>query len=112
MTTEQRVLAALEANESIWASGMTIRSLAEWTHEPRRVIEALIEELRLRGVPVVADKDGLHLAHDANELARYIEARRRRLASIYQGNRALRKTLEEMKRAEAHVTAPSIWDAA
>lgn len=79
---------------------VTIRDLATFCAVSRRDVEAAVEELRLAGEPIVADNDGLRLTNDYLELEAYIEARRRRIASIYMGNRALRTTARRMRERE------------
>ena len=90
------VLGLLRAAREPW----TIRDLANVGGVPRRVMEEWIEEQRLSGVPIIGDAHGLHLARDSQELADYLEARRRRLVSQYKGTRALRPTLARMRAAE------------
>lgn len=77
----------------------TIADLALLCAVPRRSVEEAVESLRLRGEPIVGGNAGLWLTEDPDELAAYIEARRRRLVSIYAGNRALRRTLRHMREA-------------
>lgn len=86
----------------------TIAELAVLLDVPRRVIEETVEALRLRGEPIVGGNDGLRLTEDPDVLEPYIEARRRRMASIYLGSRALRTTLRRM-RERADLT---LWDVA
>jgi len=81
----------------------TIAGLNRWLAVPRRAIEEAVESLRLQGHAIIGDKDGLHLARDSKELAAYIEARRRRLVTVYRGTRALRGTLRRMRESEAKV---------
>lgn len=75
---------------------------------PRRDVEAAVESLRLEGHAIVGGNDGLHLTSDPDELERYVEARRRRLVTIYLGSRALRKTARRMREA----TDLTLWGAA
>ena len=101
MTTEQLVLSDTEefVLRILSAGGtLTIKQLALGL--PRRLIEEAVENLRLAGHPVIGDAHGLHLARDADELAEYIKARRRRLVSQYKGTRALRPTLARMRAEE------------
>jgi len=103
VTTEQLVLSALE-REVLEAFGdiesPTIDHLRTWLNVPRRLVEEAVENLRLAGHPVIGDAHGLHLARDSQELAAYIEARRRRLVTVYAGTRALRPTLARMRAEE------------
>lgn len=86
----------------------TIGELCSQLRKSRREVEEAVEFLRLRGEPIVAGNDGLHLTEDPDELTAYVEARRRRMASIYLGSRALRRTLRYM-RERADLT---LWDVA
>lgn len=86
----------------------TIADLAILCGVPRRDIEATVETLRLRGEPIVAGGDGLWITEDAAELEQYVEARRRRIASIYLGNRSLRRTARRMREA----SDLTLWDVA
>ena len=86
----------------------TIADLAVLCNVSRRDIEACVEELRLRGEPIVAGNDGLHVTEDPAELEQYVDARRRRIASIYLGCRSLRRTARRM-RERADLT---LWGAA
>lgn len=75
----------------------TLDELRLSLHVSRREVEAAVEALRLSGEPIVGGNDGLHLTTDPDELAAYVEARRRRLATIYRGNRALRSTVRRLR---------------
>lgn len=75
---------------------------------PRREVEAAVEALRVSGEPIVGGNDGLHLTSDPVELERYVEARRRRLVTIYLGTRALRLTARRMRER----TDLTLWGAA
>jgi len=90
----------------------TIADLALLCSVPRRSVEEAVESLRLRGEPIVGGNDGLRLTEDPDELEAYIEARRRRLVSIYAGNRALRRTLRHMKEAADARAFLTLWDVA
>jgi biotin operon repressor len=93
MTTDNRLLHTLVLSGQTW----TIEELRRLLQVPRREVEAAIESLRLAGNPVIADAHGVRLTNDPEELSAYLEARRRRLVTIYAGNRSLRKTLRRMK---------------
>lgn len=79
----------------------TIADLATLLEIPRRSVEETVENLRLRGEPIVAGKSGLRLTEDPAELSAYVEARRRRLVTVYRGTRALRTTLRRMQERDA-----------
>jgi biotin operon repressor len=87
---ESRVLAALRDPH-------TIDELRHALGYSRRDVEAAVEALRLAGEPIVGGNDGLRLTDDPDELSAYVEARRRRMASIYLGSRALRRTLRRIR---------------
>jgi hypothetical protein len=72
-------------------------TLCSHLHASRRDVEAAVESLRLAGHPIIGGADGLRLTEDPDELEKYVEARRRRMASIYLGSRALRKTLRRLR---------------
>jgi hypothetical protein len=63
----------------------------------------------LKGEPIVGGNEGLRLTEDPDELARYVEARRRRLVSIYRGNRRLRQTVRHMREAQAEADGLTLW---
>lgn len=63
----------------------------------RRVIEEAVESLRLAGEPIIGGNDGLRLTENPDELAKYLEARRRRAAQIHRGTMRLRSTLRRMR---------------
>jgi hypothetical protein len=90
----------------------TIADLALLCAVPRRSVEEAVEWLRLRGEPIVGGNHGLVLTEDPDELAMYLEARRRRLVSIYAGNRALRVTLRRMRLAQDEADHLTLWDVA
>lgn len=78
----------------------TIEDLRLMVHVSRREIEEAVESLRLKGEPIIGGANGLRLTEDPAELERYIEGRRRRMASIYLGSRALRSTLRHMREVQ------------
>ena len=94
MTTEH------EVRHWLRMAPATIADLALMIGVSRREIEEAVESLRLQGEPIIAGNDGLRLTEDPDELAKYVEARRRRLVSVYKGTRALRSTLRHMKEAQ------------
>jgi biotin operon repressor len=75
----------------------TIEELRLMLHTTRRDVEEAVESLRLAGEPIVGGADGLRLTENPEELAAYVEARRRRAVSIYLGTRALRRTAARMR---------------
>lgn len=84
----------------------TLDEIAAELEVPRREVEQLIEGWRLAGKPIVAGRRGVKWTDDPHELARYLDARRRRMASIYLGSRALRATLRRM----THGEQATLWD--
>jgi len=93
--TEQQVLWLLRG------ASYTIGELALHVRVSRREIEEAVESLRLAGEPIVGGNDGLTLTADADVLARYLEARRRRTAHIHRGTLKLRTTLRRMQERSA-----------
>jgi hypothetical protein len=79
----------------------TIAELCILTGAGRRDVEACVEELRLRGEPIVAGAAGLWLTEDPAELASYLERRRRRAAQIHRGTMRLRSTLRRSRSGRA-----------
>jgi hypothetical protein len=78
----------------------TIDDLRLMLRVSRREVEEAVESLRLAGEPIVASNDGLRLTENPDELAAYVEARRRRAVSIYLGTRALRRTTARMREVQ------------
>ena len=104
MNPEQAVLRVLVFPED-WH---TLDQVGRQTRLARRDVEAAIETLRLEGQPIVGGPRGVKLTSDPEELGAYVEARRRRMASIYLGSRALRRTARRMKER----TDLTLWGAA
>jgi biotin operon repressor len=91
---------------------LPIAEIAALCSLSRRDVESAVEELRLAGEPIVGDGRGLHLTENPDELAAYLDARRRRMASIYLGNRALRRTVTRLRDAKAASEGLTLWDVA
>lgn len=89
-----------------------IRFVCQRTGLPRRTVESAVESLRLAGQPIIGGPAGLHIASDTAQLREYVDARRRRLASVYAGTRALRRTLASWKARDAGYEAQgTLWAA-
>lgn len=101
---EDRVLARLKAGPR------TIDDLRFALGYTRRDVEAAVESLRLAGQPIIGGNDGLHLTEDPDELAAYVDARRRRLVTVYAGTRALRRVLRAMRDRKAAAEGLTLWD--
>lgn len=86
----------------------TIADLGLMIGVSRREVEEAVESLRLSGEPIIAGNDGLRLTENPDELAVYLDARRRRAAQIHRGTMRLRSTLRRMRES----TALTLWDAA
>lgn len=86
------------------AGPITLGEIARLPGMTRREAEAAVEELRLEGEPIVGGNDGLRLTNDPDELAKYLEGRRRRAASIHRGTMSMRRTLRRMT-----APTPSLW---
>lgn len=104
MSIELDTLTALRS----WRSA-TIDHLTRAVGCSRREMEQAIETLRLEGFPIIAGAAGVSLTDDPHELERYIEARRRRLVSQYQGTRALRAALRKMRDEQARAEGLTLW---
>ena len=79
-----------------------------------RDVQAILRDLRIAGVPVLSDGDGIRLAQTADEARACAEALRRRLVSQYLTYRALRSTarrmyLVERKPPEFEAPEGSLW---
>lgn len=92
MSAEERVLESL-GDRAIH----TIGGLAFGLDLPRRTVEEAVEELRLRGEPIVASADGIRFTENVDELATYLEARGHRAAAIHRGTMAMRDTLRRLR---------------
>lgn len=91
MTTEHEVIHWLRLAPA------TIDDLRLMIRVSRREVEEAVETLRLKGEPIIGGADGLRLTDNPDELAAYVEGRRRRAVSIYLGTRALRRTTARMR---------------
>lgn len=87
----------------------TLDEIAQYLRVSRREAEAMVEGWRLAGKPIVAGARGVKWTSDPAELARYLEARRRRMVSIYLGTRALRQTARRMKEAQDAAGGLTLW---
>lgn len=75
----------------------TLDEIAQFAGVSRREAEAMVEGWRLAGKPIVAGARGVKWTSDPLELERYVDARRRRMVSIYLGTRALRLTARRLR---------------
>jgi len=109
MTDADRVLALLR-NASVkqadmaFVLGISIRKVQE-----------ILQALRLAGVQVFSDEDGVRLAQTADEARACAEGLRRRLVTQYRTLRAMRATARRMQEAEDaryNVTLWNDWDMA
>jgi hypothetical protein len=74
----------------------TIGEVTAALHVSRREVEASIQELRLRGVPVMSGADGIWLGTSSREVQAGAEALRRRIVQQAITQRALRSTARRM----------------
>jgi hypothetical protein len=103
---------AREVLRLLRTTGSTIDELRLILRVPRREVEGAVEELRLRGEPIVGGSEGLRLTEDPAELERYLEARRRRTAHIHRGTMRLRSTLRRMQEVHDEEEGLTLWPAA
>lgn len=94
MTTEYEVRHWLRMGPA------TIDELRLMIHCSRREVEEAVESLRLAGEPIIGGTNGLRITEDPDELAAYLEGRRRRTATIHRGTMRLRSTLRHMREAQ------------
>lgn len=96
----ERVLRVIRAG-----GPMTIDDVARTLGMTRRDVESAVQELRLRGEPIIdVGRNGLALTSDPDELAAYLEKRRRRTATVHRGTMSMRRTLRQMT-----TPTPSLW---
>lgn len=67
----------------------------------RREIEEAVEELRLRGEPIIGGAAGVKLTDNPIELAAYVQQRRHRALAIARGTRELRHTVNRLSGRQA-----------
>ena len=83
----------------------TIDELRSHLDMTRREVEEAIQAARLAGVPIIdRGRSGVALTSDPDELAAYLEKRRRRMATVHRGTLALRSTLRRMT-----APTPTLW---
>ena len=90
----------------------TKRALAERMGIPGREVEALVQQARLDGAPILSDGDGYRLADDPDELE--AQARRLRIRAAHQfiTARAVRSTARTMKAEQDAALRPpaTLWE--
>ena len=80
---------------------ITLRDIARMTHLSRRDCEAAVQDLRLRGEPVIDDGQlGLRYTDDPDELAGYVKSRRQRARTILAAARPLRETERRLRQRD------------
>jgi predicted DNA-binding transcriptional regulator YafY len=75
----------------------TIATVATRAGVSRRDAEFAIAELRLAGLPIVGDGEGVRLTSDPAELRAYAASRRRRLVQVALGTRQLLRTARRLE---------------
>ena len=80
-----------------WNQPVTIAELALELQRPRRQIEAGVEELRRRGVPIVTGSDGVWLTTSADELLDSYRRLRSRALHQLANLRAMQRTARAMR---------------
>ena len=76
-----------------------------------RKVQEILQALRLAGVPVFSDEDGVRLAQTADEARACADALRRRIAHQYLTYRALRNTARRMAVNEDNLARLTLWGA-
>lgn len=109
MSTNDLLAILYSAEGGEWWTIDELRLRLRW---PRRAVENAIENLRLEGVPIVAGSDGVRISTSVQELAEYVEARRRRAAEIHRGTLKLRNTLNRLREKADAAGGLTLWDAA
>lgn len=90
---------------------ITLADLSAACGLSRRDCESLIQQLRLRGEPIIdAGRDGLVLTDDPDRLAEYIERRLDRAKTILAAQKPLESTLARLQEREAVRHAATLWD--
>jgi hypothetical protein len=80
---------------------ITLRDIARMTHLSRRDCEQAVQELRLRGEPIIDDGTlGLRFTDDPDELASYLRSRRERARTILRAARPLRETERRLRQRD------------
>jgi hypothetical protein len=80
---------------------ITLRDIARMTHLSRRDCEQAVQELRLRGEPIIDDGTlGLRYTDDPEELASYLRSRRERARTILKASGPLRETERRLRQRD------------
>lgn len=77
-------------------SPLTKKALAEAAGVSTREVEALIQQYRLEGWPILSDSDGYRLSNDPAEVLACSQRLRRRAIHQLLTSRALRRTARRM----------------
>lgn len=85
----------------------TKRELAERMGIPAREVEALVQQARLDGAPILSDGDGYRMAVASDELEAQSRRLRIRAAHQFLTARAVRQAARSMKQAEDARMKPS-----
>lgn len=91
---------------------MKTPDLCHVTGIPPRRVQAAVEELRRRGIPIVGDADGMHLAASVAEFEAYLASYDRRLLTMLRNRSAMRRLLRRMRADAAGVEPLELWTAA
>ena len=74
-----------------------------------RNVQAAIQAMRERGVPIIGSDEGMHVARDAQAALEAAEALRRRAITQLLTARALRRAGRRMAAAKAKVEPLTLW---
>lgn len=87
----------------------TKRELAERMGITQRAVEALINEARHQGKPIISDGDGYRLTDDPKEVATMAARLHRRSTHVHETAQALEDTAERMAREQSGIRAGTLW---
>ncbi len=91
-----------------YSEPIPIDRLSQVTGLPRRSVEAAVQELRLAGVPIVSGDGGVRIAETAAEVEDCVKRLQARAVTQLSTVRALRRTSQRMRVAEAGMTQPAL----
>lgn len=88
---------------------LTLERLADLTNKTRREVEREVQSMRLEGVAIVSDGNGIRLARDSEDALLCAQRLRRRAIEQLVTARALRQAGRRMALAEAEKEGLTLW---